>query len=222
MCGRFTLGTDATRIARSFGLAEAPALRPAYNIAPNQPIAAIRLEDGQRHCRVLRWGLVPAWSKGPDSRFSMINARAETVANKPAYRGPLRHRRCLVPADGFYEWQARDGAKQPWYIYLKDRRPFAMAGLWDRWEGPEGEIIESCTLLTTDANSLLAAVHERMPVILAPDIWTHWLDPQVQDVVTLTPLLAPYPAAEMACHRVSTAVNRPQNDNPDLIEPLQD
>lgn len=222
MCGRFTLGTDASRIARDFGLAEVPELRPAWNIAPSQPIAAIRVEDGQRYCRALRWGLIPGWSKGPDKRFSMINARSETVADKPAYRGPLRHRRCLVPADGFYEWQTRNGAKQPWYIYLRDHGPFAMAGLWDRWEGPEGEVIESCTLLTTRANTLLEAVHDRMPVILAPDTWQRWLDPQLRDPGALTSLLEPFPSNGMARHRVSTAVNRPANEGPELIAPQQE
>ena len=222
MCGRFTLHSPQDRIAALFELAPAPELHPRYNIAPSQPVAAIRIAPGQdrRVLDLLRWGLIPFWAKDPKTGYKMINARAETVASKPAFRDAFRRRRCLIPADGFYEWKAIEGGKQPYYIRLKGGGPFALAGLWEHWDGAGGEVIESCTIIVTEANELMSTIHDRMPVILAPQDYDLWLDPAVQARETVSGLLRPFPADAMEAYRVGLGVNSPRNDEARLIEPV--
>ncbi len=222
MCGRFSLGASATTLAAQFGLFEAPTWAPRYNIAPSQEVLTIlRTPDRpESHVALRRWGLIPMWAEGPAVGSRMINARAETVASKPAFRRAFKERRCLVLADGFYEWQRQERRKQPFYIRLRDGRPFAFAGLWERWAPQDGQPIDSCTILTTVANDLIHPLHVRMPVILPPAAHDAWLDPRLQDVERLQSLLRPYPGEEMMAFPVSTRVNTPRNDTPDCIEPL--
>ncbi len=225
MCGRYSLKTLTDALAEHFQLTTSPSLPPRYNIAPSQPIAIIRVHASRenRECVLARWGLLPSWAKDPGIGNRMIIARAETVAEKPAFRGPLAHSRCLVPADGYYEWQ-REGRmgqrKQPFYIRLRGGRPFAFAGLWESWAGPDGTIVESCALLTTEPNASLKAIHDRMPVILAPTDYAVWLDPAVRQAQLLQPLFRPYPAEEMTAWPVSLRVNDPGHDDAACIEPL--
>jgi putative SOS response-associated peptidase YedK len=222
MCGRFTLTDPDADLAVQFNLPEIPDLKPRYNIAPTQPVAAVRVaaEGTQREMVMLRWGLIPSWAKDLNIGARMINARSETVAEKPSFRHAFRRRRCLVVADGFYEWQKQNGTKQPYFIRLREARPFAFAGLWERWEGPEADVIESCTLLTTQPNDFMRQLHNRMPVILQPKDYELWLDPKVQEASLLQPLLLPFPPDEMDAYPVSRYVNSPDNDDPRCIEPL--
>ena len=222
MCGRFSLGADATSLVAQFDLFEAPAWTPRYNIAPTQqaPTIVIASADPRRGFTLHRWGLIPSWAKDPGIGSQMINAQADTVATKPAFRAAFRKRRCLVLADGFYEWARQGRPKQPYYIRLRDGRPFAIAGLWEHWEGAGGTPINSCTLLTIAANDLIGAFHHRMPVILDPGDYDLWLDPSLQDPDRLQPLLRPYPADAMSAYPVSTRVNNPAHDSPDCIEPV--
>ena len=221
MCGRFTLEKSIGNLGSLFqvrGVAELPA---RYNIAPTQPIVAIRQAEAgeERELVLLRWGLIPGWAKEPAALPLLINARAETAAAKPAFRAALRRRRCLVPADGFYEWQRKEGRKQPYHMRRRDGAPFALAGLWERWEGPDGAI-DSCALLTTASNALMRPIHDRMPVILDPQSFDLWLDPRMQDVERVQSLLRPYPAEAMIAYPVSPMVNNARNDNPQCVLPL--
>ncbi len=219
MCGRFVQYSDPDLYASRFELDTLCAAKPRYNLAPTQSVLAIRETDtGKRELIALRWGLVPAWSKGPDSRYSMINARAETVKSKPAYRHAFKHRRCLIPAEGFYEWKTEPGGKTPFLIHRQDREPFAMAGLWERWHGEDGAGIESCTIIVTHANALVRTIHDRMPVILAREHYAGWLDPGNQDAGGLLDLLRPTHPAQWALHPVSRQVNSPRNDGPELLD----
>jgi putative SOS response-associated peptidase YedK len=224
MCGRFTLTDPDADLAVQFNLPEIPDMQPRYNIAPTQPVATVRVagKSQAREMAMLHWGLIPFWAKDPKIGSRMINARAETAAEKPAFRAAFRRRRCLVVADGFYEWQKQNGTKQPFFIHLRDRRPFAFAGLWEHWEGPDDSIIQSCTLLTCNPNDFLKAIHNRMPVILDPADYDLWLDPEVEDRDLLQPLLRPYPTQSMDGYPVSRYVNSPDNDSPKCIEPLPD
>jgi len=210
MCGRFSLGADAATLVAQFDLFEAPAWTPRYNIAPTQeaPTIVIASADASRGFKFHRWGLIPSWAKDPGIGSQMINAQADTVATKPAFRAAFRKRRCLVLADGFYEWARQGRQKQPHYIRLRDWRPFAIAGLWEHWEGGGA------------ANDLIGAFHHRMPVILDPGDYDLWLDPSLQDPDRLQPLLRPYPADAMSAYPVSTRVNSPAHDSPDCIEPV--
>ena len=218
MCGRYTLASPTERLAEEFGLdGTSVELAPNYNVAPTQGVAAVLEEGGQRRLEVLRWGLIPPWADDPGIGSRMINARSETAPGKPSFRRAFRERRCLIPADGFYEWQRTNGAKQPYYIHMEDGRPFAFAGLWESWSKGEGEI-RTCTILTTGANALVGEVHDRMPVILAHDAYDVWLDP-VSERDELTGLLAPYPEDEMEAYPVSRFVNSPSNNDPRCIEP---
>ena len=196
-------------------------LPPRYNVAPTQTVPIVRPARGDRRDRELamvRWGLIPFWAKNAKIGAKMINARAEGIAEKPAFRAALKSRRCLVPADGLYEWQATPGRKVPWRIPLKDSEPFAFAGLRERWDkAPDGVAVESCTIVTTIANQLLRPLHDRMPVILAPDDHAAWLgEDAARDVAEL---LRPYPSEAMWAYRVSPVVNSPKNDGPECIEP---
>ena len=222
MCGRFTQTASPAVIAQQFDVAEPPLFTPRYNIAPSQPVAAIRIEPATttRQLVLLRWGLIPSWAKDPKIGHQCINAKAETVAEKPSFRAAFKTRRCLVIATGFYEWQVQGRSKQPMWIGLKSKQPFAFAGLWEQWQPPEGEVIESCTILTTEPNELLRPIHNRMPVILSPTSYDQWLDPTVQDTVPLKALLRPYPGDELLAYPVSTLVNNPRHDAPDCLEPL--
>ena len=218
MCGRYTLASPTERLAEEFGVdASSIELAPNYNVAPTQKVAAVLEDGGQRRLEVLRWGLIPPWADDPGIGSRMINARSETAPGKPSFRRAFRERRCLIPADGFYEWQRTNGAKQPYYIHMEDGRPFAFAGLWESWSKGEGEI-RTCTILTTGANALVGEVHDRMPVILAHDAYDVWLDP-ASERDELTGLLAPYPEDEMETYPVSRFVNSPSNNDPRCIEP---
>jgi putative SOS response-associated peptidase YedK len=198
-------------------------LRPRYNVAPSHMVAAVRVRpDGRlREPAQLRWGLVPHWAARGDMAARTINARAETVADKPAFRDSFRERRCLVLTTGFYEWQKLPGRKQPHFIYMPNQEPFAFAGLWDRWLGKGGSI-ESCTIVTTDANRTLKPIHDRMPVILDPEFHERWLAAEVEDLRELMALLKPYPDDRLISHPVSTLVNKPENDVRQCVEPVQD
>jgi len=223
MCGRYTQTQSAQAIAEAFDLDEVPTLPPRYNIAPTQLVGTVLQTPQQRdrQFRVLRWGLVPSWAKDPAIGNRLINARAETVAEKPSFRTALRYRRCLVIADGFYEWQRQNGNKQPFYFQLEHHQPFGFAGLWEHWENQAtGEMMETCTILTTEANEVLSPVHDRMPVILPPEAYDRWLDPDLNQTAKLQPLLRPYPAEAMQSYPVSSLVNRASSDRPECIQPL--
>jgi putative SOS response-associated peptidase YedK len=198
-------------------------LEPRYNVAPTQQVPIIRVlrtnpDTKERQLVPMRWGLIPSWADDPAIGNRMINARAESVSSKPAFRGAFRYRRCLVPADGFYEWRKEGKRKQPLYIRRKDGQPFAFAGLWEEWER-EGEVIEFCVIITTEANDLVSEFHDRMPVILNSSNYDLWLDPSVQDPEVLEPLLRPYPSDEMEVYSVSRLVNDPRNEDPKCVEP---
>ncbi|MEX0840699.1 MAG: SOS response-associated peptidase [Xanthobacteraceae bacterium] len=222
MCGRYTLISAPEAIRALFGYAEQPNFPPRYNIAPAQPIAIVRLADGRRQFALMRWGLLPSWVKDPRSFSLLINARGETVRDKPAFRAAMRRRRCLVPADGFYEWTQAGGGKQPYYIRLATGGPLAFAGLWETWTGPNGEEIETAAIVTTAANRRLAAIHDRMPVIVSPDAFDLWLDCANVDAETAAALIAPAREGLLELNLVSTAVNRAANDSPALIEPAEE
>ena len=223
MCGRFTLKTPVERLSEKFQFPEIIPLKPRYNIAPSQSVAVVRLlpDDTDRKLAMLRWGLLPAWVRDPAKVQQPINAKAETAAEKPMFRDAFKRRRCLVPADGFYEWKQEEGRKQPVYIHMRDGEPFAIAGLWERWEGQDGQVIESCTLLTTEPNDVLAPIHNRMPVILDPKDYAQWLDPDLQTADGVKPLLRPYPSDLMTVYSISLRVNNPRNDDSQCLEPLR-
>lgn len=219
MCGRYALYADAALLEALFELAEVPPFKASYNVAPTAAIPAVTVEEGERRAALYRWGLVPFWSK-EIGKYSTINARAETVASKPTYRVPFRDRRCLVPANGYYEWQAGPGGKQPFYIHAADEDLLAFAGLWDRWRPPDGEMLHSAAIVVTAANADTKKIHDRMPVILAREDWDAWLDPDNHDTAALAKLLRPAPGASLAARPVSTRVNSPRNDGPELLEPV--
>jgi putative SOS response-associated peptidase YedK len=244
MCGRFTLTTDPGVVARRFGAppTQGGGTTPRYNVAPTQTVVTVTAE-GERRLEQMRWGLVPRWAKSPEIGSRLINARAETLAEKPAFREALRRRRALIPADGFYEWATASGPrgeqqskgqskgqpkgsqrgqpKQPMHVRLRSGEPFAFAGLWEEWTPPAGgPPLRTCTIVTTAPNSLLATFHHRMPVILTPEAEGIWLDPQVTDPERLLPLLAPFPAEVMEAYPVSQAVNAVGNDSAQLLLPL--
>ena len=221
MCGRFTLTVDPAELQDSFNdFTFPPQFAPRFNIAPTQPVLAIP-NDGRNKADFFVWGLIPSWAKDPSIGNRLINARGETLAEKPSFRGGYKYKRCLVLADGFYEWMKQPGTKTkvPHFIHMKDRRPFAFAGLWDEWNGPDGSQIRSCTIVTTEPNELMAPIHNRMPVILPPDAYAQWLDTAPQTRETLQPLIRPYPAEEMAAYPVSTLVNSPKNDRAECVVP---
>jgi putative SOS response-associated peptidase YedK len=222
MCGRYTLKSRAEIIAKTFGVPVPPTLPERFNIAPSQQVLAIREQPAghQRELVALQWGLVPFWADDPEIGIRTINARSETASSKPAFRASFRSRRCLIVADGFYEWQARDGKKQPYYIRLKSGRPFGMAGLWDRWD-KSGEPLETCTILTCDANEPMLAIHDRMPVVIPPESFAGWLDPAANETGRLSRLLRPFHPDEMTAYPVSTLVNNVRNDSAGCIEPVE-
>jgi putative SOS response-associated peptidase YedK len=220
VCGRFTLTASPAELTDFFGLAGVPPFEPHFNIAPTQQVFAVRSDpDGNREPVWLRWGLVPSWADELKIGYRLINARSETAPTKPAFRHTFRKRRCLIAASGFYEWQKTGAQKQPYYIRTRDGRPFAFAGLWESWKRGENPV-ESCTILTTEANDLMRPLHGRMPVILGVKDYDRWLDPAVQDPKDLAPLLVPYHGRDLAAYPVSTRVNSPRNDDARCVEPI--
>lgn len=238
MCGRYAITTPPEAMRRIFGYVEQPNFPPRYNVAPTQPVPVVRRwPDDARHFALLRWGLVPSWAREVGTR-PLINARGETVAEKPAFRAAFRRRRCLLPADGFYEWQARPHGspqgnpqgnkarergrtpKQPWFIRRRDGAPMAFAGIWEHWQDPEGSELESCAIITTAANATLAPIHHRMPVIVPETGWDLWLDPDERTAERARALIAPAPDDLLEAWPVSTRVNSVANDDPDLIRPI--
>ena len=219
MCGRYSLTADEKQINARFVARSMPSTPTArYNIAPTQPVWAL-VHTEEPRIVALRWGLIPSWAKDKAIGNRMINARAEGIAEKPSFRRAIRQRRCLVLADGFYEWQKTGPSKLPYYIRLKSGEPFGFAGLWERWSAPSGETIHSCTIITTTPNALMADIHHRMPVIVPREAEEHWLDPTIEDPQKVLPLLQPYPAGELEAYAVSTLVNSPRNDVAACIEP---
>jgi putative SOS response-associated peptidase YedK len=226
MCGRYSLDATPEELAQVFNLSLEDVERlfePRYNIAPTDKVLAVRQQRAgrQREPVLLRWGLIPHWARDRDWGGRTINARAETVETKPAFRDPFRERRCLVVATGFYEWQKSAGRKQPYLIRRHDRKPLAFAGLWDRWQGPTDEVVESCTIVTTDANGIVRPIHDRMPVILQPADYDRWLDSATRDTQQLRHLLEPVPDEVLTAHPVSSLVNKPANDVPECVVPIQ-
>jgi putative SOS response-associated peptidase YedK len=220
MCGRFTLRSSPQAVAEAFALPDVPELFPRFNIAPGEPVAVVRQPavSKSRELAFLRWSLIPAWADDPSIGERLANARSETAATKPSFRRAFRSRRCLVVADGFYEWQKVNGRKQPYFVGLQSDRPFGLAGLWERWE-KGSELVESCTILTTEANELMHPIHDRMPVILGPKDFDRWLDPDQKDPAKVQGLLRPYPAEAMLAYPVSRLVNDPKHEDPRCLEP---
>jgi putative SOS response-associated peptidase YedK len=221
MCGRFTLTTSKQQLAEAFAEFTPPrSISPRYNIAPSQPVAVVP-NTGQNQIDSFSWGLVPSWAKDIKIGNRLINARAETLAEKPSFRAAYRRRRCLVLADGFFEWRKQsDKTKVPMYIQMASQAPFAFAGLWEEWHSEYGDQLFSCTIITTEPNELLASIHNRMPVILPPQTYDQWLDPAEQPASRLQPLLRPFPAEQMVVYPVSTFVNNPRNESEQCIAPL--
>jgi len=220
MCGRYTVTSAPEALRALFRYAEKPNFPPRYNIAPTQPIAVVRLAEGKRQYALVRWGLLPSWVKDPKAFSLLINARGESVIDKPAFRAAMKRRRCLIPADGFYEWQATGGRKRPFYVRAKSGAPLAFAGLWETWTGPNGEEVDSAAIVTTRANKTLAPIHERMPVIVPEEAFDLWLNTNEVDAQTAAALIAPAPDALLEAFEITTAVNRTANDNAKLVEPL--
>lgn len=219
MCGRYTLATDAEALQTAFQLEMVEGYAPRYNIAPTQSVLVITHEQ-RRALTWARWGLIPSWAKDPSIGMTLINARAETLDEKPSFRDSFRRRRCLIPADGFYEWAKAGAQKKPHYIYRPGRALFAFAGLWDIWKNPQGEWVRSCTIITTEPNDLIRPLHHRMAVMLTPEQADAWIDEQASPE-TLRGLLNPYSSQDLALHEVSPQVNSAQAEGPQLIEPFK-
>jgi len=218
MCGRYAITSAPEAIRRLFGYDEQPNFPPRYNVAPTQPVPIVRIFEGERQFALVRWGLIPAWVEDPRNFSLLINARAESVLDKPAFRNAMRRRRCLIPADGFYEWKQEGARKRPHFAAAKGL--VAFAGLWEPWMGPNGEEMETACIITTPANHALRPLHDRMPAVVAREAWDLWLDCAKVDAETACALLAPAPEDTLAAYEISTAVNRAANDSPALIEPL--
>lgn len=221
MCGRYVLSVDPATIQQAFDLTSVPEFPPRFNIAPTQMLPVIS-NEARDEATLMRWGLIPSWAKDAKIGSSLINARAESVAEKPAFRAALKRRRCIIPATGFYEWKKdADENKTPLYIQVKDTPIFAMAGLWEVWREPAtGELIKTYSILTTDANDFMSSIHTRMPVILSPEDFDTWLQKEEVSADVLKPLMKPFTAGSMQAYEVSKAVNRPANDSPLLLEPV--
>ncbi len=222
VCGRYSLFTDYAVLIERFTIEETTIGKDeytaSYNVAPSQQVVAV-VNDGEKNrLGKLRWGLIPPWAKDSKIGYKMINARSETVDEKPSFRNAFKKKRCLVIADSFYEWQQKDGKKIPMRIKLKTGEPFAFAALWESWKAPDGQIVNSCSILTTAPNALMEKIHDRMPVILPKQDEQMWLDPRIEDIELLKSLLKPYRATDMEVYRVSEEVNSPKNNNPELIE----
>jgi putative SOS response-associated peptidase YedK len=222
MCGRFALSAPE-ELASRFKLKNAPELAPRYNIAPSQDVAVVRLVPGTLEPEIvmLRWGLIPFWARDRKIGYKMINARGESIADKPAFRAAFKHRHCLIPASGFYEWDHKTQTNRPYFIRQKDTDILAFAGLWEHWQGEDGETVESCTIITTNANRIVGKIHDRMPVIIEPDKYDQWLDPELDKEIRLT-LLKPFQDKRLLAYPVGKAVNNPKNDTPDCLEEIKD
>ena len=218
MCGRYVIKTTPDQMAAVFGYAERPNFPSRYNVAPTQPVPVVRVDNGRRSFALLRWGLIPPWVKDPRGFSLLINARAESVLDKPAFKNAMKRRRCLIPADGFYEWKQDGGRKRPYFAAAQEL--VAFAGLWEAWMGPNGEEMETACIITTTANRALRMLHDRMPVVIPRQAFDIWLDCANVDAETATALLVSAPEDTFAPHEVSTAVNRTANDSAELIEPL--
>jgi putative SOS response-associated peptidase YedK len=224
MCGRYRLSRRKQLVEEYFGsVSDEPDWTPRFNIAPTQPVAVIRQNPKEpvRQLSLMRWGLIPSWAKDSSVAASMINARAETVSTKPAFRDAMKFRRCLIPADGFYEWSRTGRTKQPYCFEVNEGELFAFAGLWDRWKDPSGQWVKSCSILTTTPNAVTSAVHDRMPVILDPDAYNLWLDPGMTNVATAFEPLKPFHARLMRCYPVSTRINSVVNDDETCSAPVE-
>jgi putative SOS response-associated peptidase YedK len=224
VCGRYRLSRRKQLVEEYFDTASGDEdWNPRYNIAPTQPVAVIRQNPKEpvRELSLMRWGLIPSWATDPSAAARMINARSETVATKPAFRDALKSRRCLIPADGFYEWMRMEKTKQPYCFEVNEGGLFAFAGLWDRWKDPSGKVLETCSILTTTPNAVTAAVHDRMPVILDPDGYDLWLDPGLTNVAAASELLKPYDARLMRCYPVSGRINHVGNDDEECSAPVE-
>jgi putative SOS response-associated peptidase YedK len=218
MCGRFVC-SKAPEVYGSFYDVVAPAIAPNFNVAPTTPVPVIKIENDQRTCVLQRWGLIPSWAK--DKKMSFINARADTLFEKPAFRAAAKRRRCLILADGYFEWKAITAKqKQPYYLRPTDGNPIAFAGVWETWKG-EGDPVDSCAIITTDANELTRPIHDRMPVILRGADAEVWIDPHVEDPTSLAEILRPFPAEMMTCFAVGPAVGNVKNKGPQCIEPME-
>ncbi|MEX0653217.1 MAG: SOS response-associated peptidase [Phycisphaeraceae bacterium] len=222
MCGRYVITSSSAQLAALFEAEPRVRLAPRYNVAPTQPVAVVRTdrEGGRRTLDLVRWGLVPWWAKDVKLGNRLINARSETAAEKPAFKAAMRYRRCLVVADGFYEWQRRGPVKQPHLIQMADEQPFAMAGLWEHWQDANGNELETCAILTTPANAMLSKLHERMPAILEAEDYLAWLDPRQTDAQAAGALLRPMAAERMMHHPVSLHVNNPRHDDARCVAPV--
>jgi putative SOS response-associated peptidase YedK len=221
MCGRFSQTFSDRDLLEYFHLARSLSLEPRYNIAPSMEVAALREEEGGRRLVFLRWGLIPFWARDRKIGYRTLNARSETAHKTASFRAAFRSRRCLIPANGFYEWDKKGGTRQPWFIHRVDGRPLALAGLWERWQDPEGErVIESCTILTVSAAEPVARLHDRMPVILEPEGFDCWLDPAGQEVETLRGMLKPAATGVLSLYPVSPYVNKAGNEGAECIEPV--
>ena len=220
MCGRFTVISAPEAMRALFRYPEQPNFPPRYNVAPTQPIAVVRLQEAKRQFVLMRWGLLPSWVKDPRAFSLLINARGESVLDKPAFSNAMKRRRCLIPADGFYEWQATGGRKQPYYVRAKSGAPLAFAGLWETWTGPNGEELDTVAIITTTANRTLAAIHARMPVIVPEEAFDLWLNCADVDAETAAAMIVPAPDDLLEAYEISTAVNRVANDNPKVLERL--
>lgn len=224
MCGRFALYADYEVILERFDIEQASfdedEYEPSYNIAPSQQIAAVINDGNKNRLGKLKWGLIPPWAKDAKIGYKMINARAETAAEKPSYRNAFKKKRCLIIADSFYEWRKEEAGKTPMLIKMKSSEPFAFAGLWESWESPEGEPIHSCSILTTKPNEVMASIHDRMPVILSKEAEKIWLDPNIQDIELLESVLKPFDDGELEAYQVSEEVNSPKNNKAELIRKI--
>jgi len=224
MCGRYVIKSPPAAIRALFGYGEQPNFPPRYNVAPTQPIPLVRIVEGKRTFALMRWGFIPAWVTDPKAFSLVINARGESVLEKPAFRNAMRRRRCLMPADGFYEWKAGAAGepKRPYFVRAKSGGPLAFAGLWETWSGPNGEELDTAAIVTTRANRTISSIHERMPVIVAPDAFDLWLNCTDVEAATAAALIAPAPENLLGCYEVSPAVNRVANDSEVLIAPAGD
>ena len=219
MCGRYVITSPPAAVRALFGYPEQPNFPARYNVAPTQPIPIVRLHEGKRHFVLMRWGLIPSWVKDPKAFSLLINARSDSVLDKPAFRNAMRRRRCLIPADGFYEWSEASGRKQPYFVHPRSGGPFGFAGLWETWTGPNGEELDTAAIVTTTANRALSSLHGRMPVILPPEAFDLWLDCAQVDAQTAAALLVPSPDDLLEAYAVSAAVNRVANDTDALLAP---
>ncbi len=222
MCGRYVIASSPEALRRLFGYSEQPNFPPRYNVAPTQPVPVVVLENGARQFRLMRWGFLPSWVKDPRTFALIINARAETVLEKPSFRNAIKRRRCLLPADGYYEWQASPARKRPFFIRRRDGEPVALAGVAETWTGPNGEEVDTVAIVTAAASPEMAALHERVPVTIDPPDFDRWLDGSVTEAEEVMDMMVAPPRGTFVWHEVSTAVNRVANDSADLILPCSE